>query len=94
MKTFSSRREVLRRVRLYGIKLAGTISSSSAAPSSPTAAFRDSPGAEVNFPTKEAQTRQTMQTTSAKFVTETRRAKVWEFLKKKKKLDLDSCIDR
>lgn len=77
MKTFSSRREVLRRVRLYGIKLAGSISSSSAAPNTPTAAFRDNPGAEFNFPTNEDQTRQTTQITSAKFVTETSRAKVF-----------------
>lgn len=78
MKTFSSRREVLIRVRLNGIKLAGNNSSSSAAPSSPTAAFCDSPGADLNFPTKEDQTRQATKITSTKFVTETNSAKVFD----------------
>lgn len=77
MKTFSSRREVSIRVRLYGIKLAGNMNSSSATPNSPTAAFRDSPGADLNFPTKEDQTRQATQITSMKFVTETNSAKVF-----------------
>lgn len=76
MKTFSSRREVLMRVRLNGIKLAGN-NSSSATPSSPTAAFCDNPGADLNFPTKGDQRRQAKKITSAKFVTETNSAKVF-----------------
>lgn len=60
MKMFSSRREVLILVRLYGIKLAGNISSSAATPNIPTAAFRDNPGAELNFSKNEPLTRQVM----------------------------------
>lgn len=60
MKTFSSRREVLIRVRLYGIKLIGSISSSAATPASPTATFRDNPGTDLNLSTKEDQTREAM----------------------------------